>query len=87
VRAATEALTNAARHAAGRPVHVSAGPTALAVTNTTGDLAAAPAPAAGRGLRLLRGRVEAAGGHLFAARDGRTWRLAVDVPPARSPVR
>lgn len=87
VRAATEALTNAARHAAGRPVHVSAGPTALAVTNTTGDLAAAPVPPAGRGLRLLRGRVEAAGGHLFAARDGRTWRLAVDVPPARSQVR
>lgn len=85
VRAAQEALTNAARHATGRPVQVSASPTTLVVTNNTldGPASADGQAADGQGLRLLRERVEAAGGQLLVRRDHRTWQLAVDLPEGR----
>ena len=88
VRAALEALTNAARHATGQSVHLSATTTSLLVTNRIVDGAAINTStttghrqAPGRGLTLLTARVEGAGGELHAGRDGNTWRLSVHLPP------
>lgn len=81
VRAAQEALTNAARHATGRPVGISAGPTRLVVTNEIADPSGTPRP--GHGLAMLTDRVEAAGGRLFAGPVGDTWQLSATLPPPR----
>lgn len=75
VRAAQEGLSNAARHAAGRPVLVRADDSSLIVTNpgpgaATGD---------GKGLGLLRDRVQEVGGEFHAGRDGDVWCLRVQL--------
>lgn len=92
VRAAQEALTNAARHATGQPVQITAGPAALLVTNDVTDnvddsaITSAPSDPESRdhpthGLSLLTERVNAVGGQMLAGRGGETWRLSIRLPP------
>lgn len=90
VRAAVEALTNAARHAPGEVVTIRADDERLTASNTgpgpTGssagdtapdDDAGRPSRGGGRGLGMLRDRVHATGGVVTARRVEDTWVLDV----------
>ena len=84
-RIAQEALTNAARHAAGSPVEVR-----LAAPNGSLELLVlsaglcpeAPPPNGGHGLHTMRERAEAVGGTLEAgpAPAGKGWRVHASLP-------
>jgi signal transduction histidine kinase len=80
-RIVQEGLTNAARHARGRPVAlrvaVSGGTLAIELTNPVG--AGAPA-GGGRGLAGMRERVALLGGEMTAGREEGLWRVAVRLP-------
>lgn len=84
-RIVQEGLTNAARHAAGRPVtlRVAAGEMGLelelvnAVSERSGPTRASRR---GRGLDGVRERVTLLGGQMTAGREGGCWRVAVWLP-------
>jgi signal transduction histidine kinase len=83
-RIAQEALTNAAKHAPGKPVRVSV--TSIAnrlqlVVESDGR----PGHGSGHGLETMRERAQAVGGTLEAgpAPDGRGWRVTALLPMAR----
>ena len=85
-RIVRECLTNAGRHAPGRPVTVGVhwAPTDVTVTatNPTGGAVARAQPAPGRGLTGMRHRAELLGGTFAAAvRDGR-FEVRVTLPAA-----
>ncbi|WP_020669552.1 sensor histidine kinase [Amycolatopsis nigrescens] len=77
---AREALTNAAKHAPGRPVTMSleftAGAVRLRVYN---ELPGQPVERAGHGLTGMRERLALAGGTLSAGPAGSGWRLVAEV--------
>lgn len=87
VRAAVEALTNAARHAPGEKVTIRVDDVRLTASNATPDPAGSSvvtaskdntdwsSGGAGRGLGLLRDRVEASGGTVTAGRVDDDWVL------------
>ncbi len=81
-----EALTNAARHAAGSPVRVRlevATLTRLLVDSTTGPRPRAEPPAAtgpGHGLRSMSERAEALGGRTDAGPSPSGWRVRAEFP-------
>jgi signal transduction histidine kinase len=80
-RIVQEGLTNAARHAAGRPVAVrvavSGGALAIELTNPAGEGTVA---GGGRGLAGMRERVALLGGEMTAGREDGLWRVAVRLP-------
>jgi signal transduction histidine kinase len=82
-RAVQEALTNARRHAPGKParveVEIRSGVVGLRVTNPVDD-AADVAPEAGRGLLGMRERAEALGGAADHAVDDGTFVVCVSLP-------
>jgi signal transduction histidine kinase len=86
--AAREALTNAARHAPGAPLHVvlEFRPDAVAVAVRNEPPATAPAPAGppvrGHGLTGMRERLALVGGRLTAGPDGAGWSVVAEVPGA-----
>lgn len=88
-RVVEEGLTNAARHAPGRPVTVTLGwePDALLI-DVVNPLPAgpgeAPDPGRGHGLRGLRERVAPIGGLVDHRRTGETFRLFAMLPLAAS---
>jgi signal transduction histidine kinase len=88
-RVVEEGLTNAAKHAPGRPVTVSLvwEPDAL-VVSVTNPLGGGPGAGAGAGLGLagLRERVEPAGGFLDHCEDGGRFRLVAMLPTASAEV-
>jgi signal transduction histidine kinase len=81
-RVVQEALTNALKHAPGRPtaVHVDHGERQITVRVRTDGPAAAPAGAGGRGLAGLRERVELLGGDVTAGPDGDGFVVHARVP-------
>ena len=82
-RAAQEALTNAARYAAGAPVSTvlryEPGRVRLTIANGAGE-PRLTGVGGGRGLAGLRERVEQLGGALSAGPTDDGWRVAVEVP-------
>ncbi|NUR83876.1 MAG: sensor histidine kinase, partial [Nonomuraea sp.] len=80
LRAAREALTNAAKHAPGSPVRVELGyapeSVSLAVRNDFTGTAGPP----GHGLTGMRERLELIGGTLEAGRHGDVWEVTAEVP-------
>ena len=86
--AAREALTNAARHAPGAPLHVvlEFRPDAVAVAVRNECPTAAPEPAErpvpGHGLTGMRERLALVGGRLTAGPDGAGWAVVAEVPNA-----
>jgi signal transduction histidine kinase len=84
-RVVQEALTNARKHAPGRPVSVVLGGRPgkrllVVVTNPFGGPAVPAVPGSGTGLIGLRERVELAGGSLDVRGDAGQWRLWVMLP-------
>lgn len=83
-RAVQEALTNARRHAPGRPVRVEvavrSGVVGVRVTNLLDGAGSGTTPDAGRGLLGMRERVEALGGAADHAVDDGTFVLSVSLP-------
>lgn len=84
--AAREALTNAARHAPGAPLHVvlEFRPDAVAVAVRNEAPATAPEPVdppvPGHGLTGMRERLALVGGRLSAGPDGGGWSVVAEVP-------
>jgi signal transduction histidine kinase len=81
-RIVQEGLTNAARHARGKPVtlRVAVRPECLQI-ELVNALARDPVPARrGRGVDGMRERVALLGGSLTAGPDGRSWRISVRLP-------
>jgi signal transduction histidine kinase len=88
VRAAREALTNAARHAPGTAVtmHLDYAPGQITVTITNPARSPGPGTAAdgsgsGYGLAGMRERLHLAGGTLTAGPEGGQWVVRAQVPP------
>lgn len=83
-RVIEEGLTNAAKHAPGRPVTVRLDwePDALVLT-VTNPLGERPGAGAGHGLAGLRERIEPAGGFLDHRASGGRFRLVALLPTAR----
>ncbi|GAA1286680.1 hypothetical protein GCM10009609_60760 [Pseudonocardia aurantiaca] len=83
LRAAREALTNAARHAPGATVRlvVEFGPQLLRLTVANGASTRPPSAGGepGHGLTGMRERLELAGGRLHAGPDGPGWRVTAEV--------
>ncbi|MGI5129209.1 sensor histidine kinase [Pseudonocardia sp. CA-107938] len=83
--AAREALTNAARHAPGAPLHVvlEFRPDAVAVA-VRNEAARVPAASSvpGHGLTGMRERLALVGGRLTAGPDGAGWAVVAEVPGA-----
>jgi signal transduction histidine kinase len=81
-RVVQEALTNARRHASGRPVTVSiavdATTLSLRIVNEVADTGSSSS--AGTGLAGMRERVVALGGQFSAGRDGSSFEIAVTLP-------
>ena len=79
-RLAQEGLTNALKHAPGRPVTLTLaaldGEARLTITNPLGP----GAPGNGTGLTRLRERVDSLGGTLIAGDDGAVFTLAARLP-------
>ena len=91
IRAAREALTNAARHAPGTAVTMNLDYTPGQVTMTISNPARSPGPGAaadrgedgsgsGYGLTGMRERLQLTGGTLTAGRDGGQWIVQAQVP-------
>ncbi|WP_157250141.1 sensor histidine kinase [Nonomuraea typhae] len=80
-RVVQEGLTNAAKHAPGAPVTVTAGPWRVSVANGAAR-GRATAIGGGTGLAALRERVRLAGGTLTAGPHGYGYELAVELPRA-----
>lgn len=78
-RIAQEALTNAAKHAPGRPVSVRLAATASRVELTV-ESGGAPGTGRGMGLDTMRERAEAIGGTCQAGPAGAGWRVHASVP-------
>lgn len=81
-RVLREAINNALKHAQTRTLEVNiSGQTnridVQVVNDGVGDRAAAPT--SGRGLTIMRERIEALGGSLTAQRDGDQWRVRVNI--------
>ena len=80
-RIVQEALTNATKHAPGRPVVVRVGPTRDGTTVTvSNDAPPIPAPTPGAGLRGMRERAEGLGGHLSAGPTDDGWLVEAVLP-------
>ncbi|SEF38225.1 Signal transduction histidine kinase [Amycolatopsis pretoriensis] len=90
-RIVQEALTNAAKHAAGRPatVRVGYGADLLEIEVTTRGPATEPGElgSGGRGLAGLRERVDALGGRFAAGPSADGFRVSAQFPVAGPPVR
>lgn len=84
-RIVQEALTNAARHAAGRPVVVGVVLDADAVRITV-DSAGAPGQGLGRGLLTMRERAQAVGGTCTAGPGGGGWLVEASLPLSPMPL-
>ncbi|HEV7711708.1 MAG TPA: ATP-binding protein [Asanoa sp.] len=89
IRAAGEAMANARKHAAGRPVTVvlrfDDDRVALTVADESGDLTAHQLPApdgvgGGYGLASMHERLRLVGGSLTAGPTGAGWRVHAEVP-------
>ena len=86
IRAAREALTNAARHAPGTAVTMNLdyapGQVTLTISNPAQDAwPAADGPGSGYGLAGMRERLQLTGGTLTAGPDGAQWVVRAQVPP------
>jgi signal transduction histidine kinase len=82
-RIVRECLTNAGRHAPGRPVSVGVRWTADAVTVTSTNATDGRArPTAGRGLAGMRHRAEILGGTFTAGADDGRFTVRVTLPVA-----
>jgi signal transduction histidine kinase len=80
-RIVQEALTNATRHAPGRPVVVQVGPAGDGTTVTVhNDGPSMPVPTPGAGLLGMRERAESLGGHLTAGPVDGGWRVEAVLP-------
>ncbi|AHD21331.1 chitinase [Rhodococcus pyridinivorans SB3094] len=89
-RIVQETLTNAVKHAPGRPVALrfddTDGRLGIEVVNPIGDPDTpdpSPARGAGHGLRNIAERAAAVGGHARSGRDGNEWRTYVQLPIAK----
>ena len=78
-----ESLTNALRHAPGRPVDVAVDvgehAVRLCVRNALADDTARSRPSGGRGVRGMRERVEALGGSIDVGADNDGWRVEINL--------
>ncbi|QXU53195.1 sensor histidine kinase [Rhodococcus sp. LW-XY12] len=88
-RIVQETLTNAVKHAPGRPVTLrfddADGRLGIEVVNPIGDPDTpdpSPARGAGHGLRNIAERAAAVGGYARSGRDGNEWRTYVQLPIA-----
>ncbi|WP_326953759.1 sensor histidine kinase [Amycolatopsis sp. NBC_01286] len=88
-RIVQEALTNAAKYAAGRPAAVRVGYRAdlleIEVTTEGPATAAGALGSGGRGLAGLRDRVDALGGRFTAGPSGDGFRVSAQIPTAETP--
>ena len=78
-----EALTNATKHAPGRPVVVRVGPTeggTTVIVRNDGPSSPAPGPGFGSGLRVMRERAESIGGQLTAGPTDGGWLVEAVLP-------
>lgn len=90
-RIVQEGLTNAARHAGGRPVSVSLAVTResleIELMNPVAETGEAAGPEGGRGLSGMRERVALLGGRMSAGPEDGRWRVSASLPISWKPPR